>query len=104
MNWPKKRGAGKLTLEQTASAVRQRQGKMKSKSRKHATSILDRKRVGEVSVSANKRGDYHDIEQALQEALDEVQHRLANNVTTLQLMSSLTSLTKFPYSLVAGFC
>jgi ParB family transcriptional regulator, chromosome partitioning protein len=32
-----------------------------------------------IVVSANKHGTYHEIEQALQEALEEVRHRIANN-------------------------
>ena len=33
-----------------------------------------------VTVSANKKGTYYDIEQALATALDEVRHRIRNNV------------------------
>ncbi len=75
----KKAGAGKLTLEQTASAVRQRRGKQKRRSR-NTRQVFLTENGWKVSVSANKSGDYLDIEQALQEALDEVRHRLANNV------------------------
>ena len=32
-----------------------------------------------VVVSAKKRGTYHDIEAALKDAMEEVQHRIRNN-------------------------
>ena len=75
----KKAGAGMLTHKQTASAVRQRKGKPKPKSR-NTRQVFVTENGWKVTVAANKRGDYRDIEQALQEALDEVRHRLANNV------------------------
>ena len=71
--------AGGLTNKQTANAVRQRLGKPRPKSRvtKQTFSTED---GWKIVVSANKKGNYHEMKAALQEALDEVQHRIDNNI------------------------
>ena len=71
--------AGKLTHDQAARAVRQRRGKRCEDSRGIKLTFLSES-GWKVTVAANKQGTYHDVEQALQEALDEVRHRIENNV------------------------
>src|SRR5262249_27167603 len=70
-----KAAAGQLSSTQTANAVRQRQGKPKS-----ATRITNQTFIGDngwkVVVIGPKSGTYHDIEQALTVALDEVRTRI----------------------------
>jgi len=68
-----------LTHQQTANAVRQQKGKAKAKPRGTKQTFISEK-GWKVVVSANRSGNYHDIRLALQQALEEVEHRLANNV------------------------
>jgi ParB family chromosome partitioning protein len=74
-----KAAAGTLTHDQAAKAVRQRKGKTRPKSRATRQTFLTEE-GWKVTVSANKKGTYHDIEQALVLALEEVRQRIANNV------------------------
>ena len=70
---------GSMTCEQTAKAVRQRRGKAKPKP--CATHLTFTTEDGfKVVVSANRKGRYEEVEQALCIALDEVRHRIRNNV------------------------
>ena len=76
------KAAGGMTQKQTANAVRQRLGKTKAKPR--GTKLtFDADDGWRVIVSANKKGSYHEVEQALQQVLDEVRHRIDNNVQNL---------------------
>jgi ParB family chromosome partitioning protein len=75
----RKVSAGALTQEQTVKAVRQRRGKPAPRPRGIRLSFLDETGF-RVTVSANKKGTYYDIEQALVTALEEVRHRIENNV------------------------
>jgi ParB family chromosome partitioning protein len=70
---------GKLTRDQTAKAVRQRKGKAVARSRgTHRTFVSE---AGwKVIVSSSSKGSYHDIRNALQQAIEEVDHCIANNV------------------------
>ena len=68
-----------LTSQQTANAVRQRKGKANAKPR--ATRLTFPTEDGwKVVVSASRMGSYEEVEQALSNALDEVRHRIQNNV------------------------
>jgi ParB family chromosome partitioning protein len=70
---------GNLTHEEAASAVRQRRGKRRDKPR--STKLTFPTELGwKVIVSAPRKGTYDEIEQALEEALAEVRHRIRNNV------------------------
>ena len=71
--------SGRLTHRQAAGAVRQRRGKRKVKPRSTKQTFFT-EGGWEIIVSANKRGTYHEIEEALIEALEEVRHRIDNNV------------------------
>ncbi len=74
-----KAAAGILTLDQAASAVRQRKGKPKTASRGIRQTFLTE--CGwKVVVSTKRKGTYHDIEEALLISLEEVRTRIANNV------------------------
>ena len=70
---------GNLTHEETARLVRQRRGKRRDKPR-HTKLCFPTEQGWKVVVSASRKGTYHEIEQALEEALAEVQHRIRNNV------------------------
>ena len=78
-NLAAKARSGTLTHNQATGAVRQRRGKRKVKARNTRQTFLT-EAGWKVVVSANKRGTYHDIEEALVEALEEVRHRINNNV------------------------
>ncbi len=75
----RKAAAGTLTHDQAVRAVRQRKGKPRSTPRGVRQTFLTEE-GWKVVVSANKKGNYHDIELALVTALDEVRHRIDNNV------------------------
>jgi ParB family chromosome partitioning protein len=68
-----------LTHEDMANVVRQKRGKQKPKTR-GTTQTFMTEHGWRVVVSAKKKGTYYEIEQALQEALDEVRHRIDNRV------------------------
>ena len=75
----RKAASGRLTHDQAAKAVRQRKGKRAAQPR--STKLTFQAENGwRITVSAGRRGTYHEIEQALSQALDEVRHRIANNV------------------------
>lgn len=75
----KKAAAGKLTRDDAAKAVRQRKGKPAVRSR--ATSRTFISETGwKVVVSSPTKGTYHDIRQALLEAIEEVDLCITNNV------------------------
>ena len=70
---------GNLTHQETARLVRQRLGKRRGILRQ--TKLCFPTEQGwKVVVSTNRKGTYHEIEQALEEALAEVRHRIQNNV------------------------
>ena len=70
-----------LTNEQAAKKVRQRKGS-KKKRRRHRTVRLSFQASDgwQINVTRTKSGNYHEIEQALNEVLEEVKHRINNNV------------------------
>lgn len=70
---------GNLTHQETARLVRQRLGKRRGILRQ--TKLCFPTEQGwKVVVSTKRKGTYHEIEQALEEALTEVRHRIRNNV------------------------
>ncbi len=71
--------AGNLTRDQVVDAVQQRRGKTKRKRANICLTFVAENGVS-VGVSASRSGSYHDVETALIEALEEVRHRLSNNV------------------------
>jgi ParB family chromosome partitioning protein len=71
--------AQELTHRQVARAVSQRRGKRKPAPRATKQTFMVEK-GWRVVVSSSTRGTYHDIEEALVQALDEVRLRIENNV------------------------
>jgi ParB family chromosome partitioning protein len=67
--------AGSLPPEKAARAVRQRLGKAKARARSTRQTFTTEE-GWKVVVSAPKKGTYHEIEQALSLALEEVKHRI----------------------------
>ena len=70
---------GKLTHDQAVKAVRQRKGKPLARPRGASRTFVS-ENGWKVTVSSPHKGTYHDIIQALQEAIDEAEHCLNNNV------------------------
>jgi len=68
-----------LTHKKTAGAVRQRRGK-KSTPARNVKQTFQAENGFKVTVSANRKGTYHDIEEALEQALDEVRLRIKSNI------------------------
>lgn len=71
--------AGVLTHRQASGAVRQRRGKKPARPQTVRQTFRAENGIS-VTVTANRKTTYHHIEEALQEALDEVRHRITNNV------------------------
>jgi ParB family chromosome partitioning protein len=75
--------SGNLTHEETARLVRRHRSKRRSKHReclRHTKLCFPTEQGWQVIVSAPRKGSYEEIEQALEEALAEVRHRIRNNV------------------------
>lgn len=70
---------GKLTRDQAAKVVRQRKGKTTTRSRGASRTFIS-ETGWKVVVSSSSKGSYHDIRNALQQAIEEVDHCIANNV------------------------
>jgi len=70
---------GKLPHAIAVNAVRQRRGKKNGKPR-GVCQVFASETGLKVTVTANRKCTYHEIEVALSEALDEVRHRINNNV------------------------
>lgn len=70
---------GKLTRDQAAKAVRQRKGKPAANARGIRRTFVAESGI-KILVSSPKKGSYHDVRQALHEAIEEVDHLLENNV------------------------
>lgn len=70
---------GKLTREQAAKAIRQRKGKPAPRPRGVSRTFVS-ETGWKTTVTFFGKGSYHDIRLALQEALDEVDHLITNNI------------------------
>lgn len=68
-----------MTVAKAKSQVRQRRGKSASEPRGIKQSFKTEGGL-KITVSCNRKGTYEEVEQALQEALDEVRLRIENNV------------------------
>jgi ParB family chromosome partitioning protein len=71
--------SGTLTHRETTKRVRQRRGKRPVKTRGIRLAFKAESGI-KVAVTAGRKITYHDIEQALLEALDDVRARIENNV------------------------
>lgn len=74
--------AGRLSHHQAATAARQRRGKPARKSPGIRLTIPTEGGL-KVTVTAPRKGTYHDVEAALLEAVEEIRQRLRNNVQLL---------------------
>lgn len=72
-------GTGAVTIDALQKQVRQRKGKSSERPRGIKQTFVSEEGY-KVTVSSPKKGNYHEIEQALQQALDEVRLRIENNV------------------------
>ena len=70
---------GQFTLAKAQSLVRQRKGKAAPKARGVKQTFVSED-GWTVTVTASHKGNYHEVEQALQRALEEVRLRIENNV------------------------
>jgi len=71
-----------LNPTETAQAVRQKKGRSRPQSRSTKESI----RTPEgwtVTVASKRKGNYHEIEQALEYALDDIRHRINNGIQAI---------------------
>lgn len=79
--------SGELTNTEAAQLVRQsRPGKQHSRRQRSVPGVrltFQADDDWQVVVRSSRRGSYHRVEQALQTALEEVRHRIANNVQIL---------------------
>lgn len=74
--------AGQLTHDEAARVVRQRRGKRSDKPR-HTKLSFPTERGWKVVVSSPRKGTYHEVEAALEDALSEVRHRIRNRIEIL---------------------
>lgn len=71
-----------LNPTETAQAVRQKKGQLRPQTRSTKESI----RTPEgwtVTVTSRKKGNYHEIEQALEYALEDIRHRINNGIQAM---------------------
>jgi ParB family chromosome partitioning protein len=71
--------SGQFTLAKAESQVRQRKGKASPRPRGVKQTFVTEDGF-KVTVTSGRQGNYHEVEQALQQALDEVRLRIENNV------------------------
>jgi len=71
--------AGDLSHTKTVNQIRQRRGKKSAKQRTSIHQLFVAESGVKVTVTASSKVNYHEVELALSEALDEVRHRIRNN-------------------------
>ncbi|QDV83788.1 ParB/RepB/Spo0J family partition protein [Planctomycetes bacterium TBK1r] len=72
--------SGELSHANTVNQIKQRRGKSSSKPRKGIHQVFFPENGLKVTVTAGTKVNYHEVELALSEALDEVRHRIRNNI------------------------
>ncbi len=72
--------SGKLSHAKTVQQIKQRRGKKAATSRTGIHQVFFSERGLKITVTASTKENYHEIELALSEALEEVQHRIRNNI------------------------
>lgn len=72
---------GNLTHAKTKNRVNQRRGKRRPKLSQGVRQVFHAENGLKVTVSSNAKANYHEVEQALIDALEEVRLRIDNNVT-----------------------
>lgn len=72
--------SGELSHSQTVKQIKQRRGKKATKPRSGIHQVFLSERGLKVTVSAASKVNYHEVELAITEALEEVRHRIRNNI------------------------
>ncbi len=72
-------GGGEVTIEAVQKQVRQRKGVAQERTRGLKQTFITEEGF-KVTVTASRKGNYHEIEEALQHAIEEVRLRIQNNV------------------------
>ncbi len=75
-----KAAGGEMTHRQAANAVRQRRSKRTSNHQRGTNLTFFAENDWQVIVKNKKSGTYHDVEQAMEQALDEVRLRIKSNI------------------------
>ena len=75
--------SGELSHSKTVNQLRQRRGKKTVKPRSGIHQVFISERGLKVAVTARTKANYHEVELALSEALEEVRHRIRNNIKLL---------------------
>ena len=73
--------AGDLSHAKAVNQINQRRGRKASKSRQGLHQVFYAESGFTVTVAARTRANYHEVEQALLDAVDEVRHRINNGAT-----------------------
>jgi ParB family chromosome partitioning protein len=73
--------AGDLSDAKAVNQINQRRGRKASKSRQGLHQVFYAESGFTVTVSARTKANYHEVEQALLDAVDEVRHRIKNGAT-----------------------
>jgi len=71
---------GDLSHAKTVKQVNQCRGKKSSKPKQGMHQVFFAENKMKVTVSHNRKANYHEVEQALLDALEEVRHRINNNI------------------------
>jgi hypothetical protein len=74
--------AGELPYAQTAAAVKQRKGKPAAQKRGFKQTFFADNGI-RITATTQKKITYHDVEQAMHQALDEVRHYISQGRTVL---------------------
>jgi len=72
--------SGELSHAKTVNQIKQRRGKHSAKPRSGIHQVFISEHGLRVTVTAPSKVNYHEVELALSDALDEVRHRIRNNV------------------------
>ena len=72
--------SGELSHAKTVSQIKQRRGKKSAKPRTGTHQVFLSERGLKVTITAASKVNYHEVELALTEALEEVRHRIKNNI------------------------
>lgn len=72
--------SGELSHSQTVKQIKQRRGKKSAKPRSGIHQVFFSENDLKVTVTAPTKVNYHEVELALVQALEEVQHRIRNNI------------------------
>ncbi len=71
--------SGELTHAKAVNQIKQRRGRKSARPRSGVHQVFLSERGLKVTVTASTKVNYHEVELALSEAIEEVQHRIRNN-------------------------